>query len=183
MDLISRVHGVVLSCASSLSDVGISVYTLVLGFVHISSRPLLLECVDGLSYLAVFTEESQDHMGIDDIQGDAEGNFEDLVSSAVSFGIEELDSSATVFDTLYVDMSFGVDSQDVDGNTLETNNFENTPLDSASAEDCRRQSSQLHHVSGQLRVSKRDIAIARQHFDDACQLLVVYGWGSPTSDE
>ena len=88
------------------------------------------------------------------------GSFEDLVSSAISFGTEELDSGATIFDTPYVDMSFGVDSQDVDGNTLETSNFENIPLDSALAEDCRRQSSQLHHVSGQLRVNERDIAIA-----------------------
>ncbi len=37
MDLIRRLDGVVFSCASSLFDVGISFYTPVLGFVHISS--------------------------------------------------------------------------------------------------------------------------------------------------
>ena len=36
---------------------------------------------------------------------------------------------------------------------------------------------------GQLSVSEQDIAIACQHFDAAHQLLAVYGWGSPTSDE
>lgn len=80
-------------------------------------------------------------------------------------------------------MSFRFDSQDMDGNTLETSNFEDTPLDSASEEICRRWSSQCHHVSNQLRVSDQDIAITSQHFDVACQLLVVYGWCSPTSDE
>ena len=65
------------------------------------------------------------------------GSFEDLVSLAVSFGTEELDSSAIVFDTPYVDMSFGVDSHDMDGNTLETSNLEDAPLDSVSEEVCR----------------------------------------------
>ena len=83
MDLISRLHGVVFSCASILSDVGISFYTPMLGFVHISSRPYLLECVDDISYLAVCIHESQDHIGIDDIQKDAMGNFEDLVSLGI----------------------------------------------------------------------------------------------------
>ncbi len=66
----------------------------------------MLECVDDLSYLVVCTDESQDHIGIDNIQEDAVGSFEDLIS----LGIEELDSSATVFDTSYVDLSFRVDS-------------------------------------------------------------------------
>ena len=109
----------------------------------------MLECVDDISYLVVCIDESQDHIGIDDIQEDAVGNFEDLVS----LGIEELDSNANVFDTPYVDMSFRFDSQDMDGNTLETSNFEDTPSDSASEGVCRRQSSQCHHVSNQLRVS------------------------------
>ena len=61
--------------------------------------------------------------------------------------------------------------------------IQDTPLDSASEEDCRRQSHQHHHVSSQLRVSERDIAITCQHFNAARQLLAVYGWGSPTSDE
>ena len=61
--------------------------------------------------------------------------------------------------------------------------IQDTPLDSASEEDCRRQPSQHHHVSSQLRVSERDIAIACQHFNVARQLLAVYGMGSPTSDE
>ena len=160
-------------------SIGISFYTPVLGFVHISSRPYLLECVDDISYLAVCTDESQDHIGIDDIQEDAVGSFEDLVS----LGTEKLDNSANVFDTLYVDMSFRFDSQDIDCNTLETSDFEDTPLDSTSEEVCRRQSSQCHHVSNQLRVSDRDIAITCQHFDATHQLLAVYGWGSPTSDE
>jgi len=146
MDLISKLHGVVFSCAKSLSDVGISFYTLVLGFVHISNRPYLLECVDDISYLAVCKDESQDHIGIDDIQEDVVGNFEDLVS----LGTEELDRSANVFDTPYVDMSFRFDSQDMDCNTLETSDFEDTPLNSASEEVCRRQTSQCHHVSNQL---------------------------------
>ena len=114
----------------------------------------MLECVNDLSYLAVCTDESQDHICTDDIQEDAVGSFEDLVSLAVSFGIEELDNSATIFDTSYVDMSFGVDSQDMDGNTLETSNFKDSPLDSASEEVCRIQSSQCRHVSHQLRVSE-----------------------------
>ena len=67
MDLISRLHGVVFSCSSILSDVGISFYAPMLGFIHISSRPYLLECVDDISYLAVCIDESQDHIGIDDI--------------------------------------------------------------------------------------------------------------------
>ena len=96
----------------------------------------MLECVDDLSYLAVCIDESPDHIGIDDIQEDAVGSCEDLVF----LGTEELDRSATVFDTLYVAMSFRVDSQDMDGNTLETSNFEDTPLDSALEEVCRRQS-------------------------------------------
>ena len=33
-------------------------------------------------------------------------------------------------------------------------NIQDTPLDSASEENCRRQSSQHHHVSSQLRVSE-----------------------------
>ena len=43
IDLIRRLHGVFLSCFSSLPDVGISFYTSVLGVVCISSRPLRVQ--------------------------------------------------------------------------------------------------------------------------------------------
>jgi len=179
-------HGVVLPCDSNLSNVGISFYTPVLGVVCISSRPLRMQWAYddlGTSELSVITDESEDRIGIDDIQADVVDSYEDLVSPAVSFGTEELDSDATVFDTLYVDMSPGVDLQMVDGSIPKISNFVSTPLDSMAEKDCRRQSSQRHHVFSQLRVSERDIAIDCQHFNAAHQLLAVYGWGSPTSVE
>ena len=246
MDLICSLLGVVFVHASSLPDAGISFYTPMLGIVHVSSRPFLLEWVDDITDMMEFTDESQDRLGIDDIQEYAMDSFEDLASSADSFVTTELDSDATVFDTPYGDESSGVDLQSMDSSTPEISDFEDTlvdrvleedvivraedlvfsvdsfdtevyvdasitPIDGTSStvgqqnlddsitddsysevtplgnvpgeEDCRRQSSQRHHVSSQLRVSERDIAIACEHFDVARQLLAVYGWGFPISDE
>lgn len=150
MDLISSLPGVVLIHVSSLSDAGISFYTPMLGVVCISSRPLRMQWAcdeSGTSEMLVFTGESQDRVATTDIQEDAMDNSEDLVSSPVSFSTEELDSDATVFDTPYDDVSFGVDLQSMHGSTPEISDFEDTPLDSVVEEDCRRQSSQRHHVS------------------------------------
>ena len=144
MDLISRLHGVVLIHNSSLSDVGISLYTPMLGVVYISSRPLRVQWVcddSGTSKVLVFTDESQDRIGIDDIQEYVVDSFEDLASSADSFVTAELDSDATVFDTPNDDVSFGVDLQSMDVSTLEISDLEDTPLDSVAEKDCRRQSS------------------------------------------
>ena len=97
MDLISSLPGVVLIHVSSLSDAGISFYTPVLGIVHVSSQPFLLEWVD--DDMTEFTEESQDLIITGGTQGDVVDSVEDLVSSAGSFDTEVyVDASVTLFD-------------------------------------------------------------------------------------
>ena len=55
MDLISSLPSVVFIHASSLSNAAISFYTPMLGIVHVSSRPFLLEWVDDPSDMIEFT--------------------------------------------------------------------------------------------------------------------------------
>jgi hypothetical protein len=42
---------------------------------------------------------------------------------------------------------------------------------------------QSHHVTSQLRVDERGISSTLEHFDAARQLLAVYGWSAPMTDE
>ena len=79
-------------------------------------------------------------------------------------------------------MSLVVGLQNLDGSITDDSYSEVTPLDSVLGVKYRSSTSQHNHVSSQLRVSERDIAIACEHFDASRQLLAVYGWGSPTSD-
>lgn len=93
---------------------------------------------------------------------------------------EDVSDACTQFVDVYSDESTQRDG-DLEGSLLDTTSSHS--VDSAFGVVHTRLVVQSHHVTSQLRVDERDITSTLEHFDVARQLLVVYGWGAPMTDE
>ena len=106
---------------------------------------------------------------------------DEIVSAAASSKLDEDESDACIQSVEVYSYVSTLSIGDLEGSSFDLS-FSHS-VDGVFETVHRRPVVQSHHVTSQLRVGKRDITTALEHFDTARQLLVVTGWGASMIDE